>query len=810
MEPLDDEPVAGPASPAEAAPERPIDYVGHGHTLMTKCITDAKNNAARLLRDRQDMENLRFDRGGAENQWCVWDEGTSRFTPRGTDPDQGGLPAWFPRPVSNVFHKTMQDLTSILDQSEPAQVFAPKTDDDQDQAAADVAEDAVPVLREECGYDSEGHRHELNQLAVLTNGAAYVPYYDTDERYGMDEIPLFRCKVCGEETLPLEVEDNDGKCPNPECGNSDPEAFEAVQDPENLGALKTVPAPIGRLCAEVLTSFEYSLPSSARRAHAKSVPWFLSHRRMAPEDIVRMWGEKARSIAHDKGTWADGPLTKSYADEMRRMSSPAIGNQALGGSNPATDGPVVYRLQHDPIVTDTIYLPEGFYGVMIGGQLIDFGPLPFEDTDGTPFKNVLFRQFESSPATSYGHPPADDQVPLAKSRNLSQALIELILMNDAAPTHYLPDSVTFIDEPTSVPGEWVRYRSLDGSKPTESRGFNPPEGLFAYLDQQDTMADKLSGLNAILRGERPKGDPTLGEAQMLMERGMATFRAPLDMLIQFERDLSFMLLAIGRATLWSPRLRRLRGEEGQWEIKQFAAADLKGQIDIVVDRASAWPKSPLMQQLRLKEALQMGVLPPPFQDPELSAKLLVEMNLSHLKKSLDKDRKQIARRLERWKAATSPMEIQQDPPDPLVENLPLQFYLLQQFLKGEVAERIKGDNPPVYEAMRMHLQQLQTMMMPPAPVDPNAAKDAAPGSKGELQRAIDDGTLVPGDGGAGKGGALEAALADGTLVPGDGSQQPLMPEQQQPMGPTGPSGDELSEAAMSHPVMPQPKGGYDL
>lgn len=774
---------------------------------MERCIQDAKQNAARLLRDRADMENLRFDSGGRDNHWSVWDEGTSRFIPRGTDPEQGGLPEWFPRPVTNRFHTTIKGLTSILDQSEPAQVFAPRTDSDADQAAADVAEDAVPVLREECGYDSEGHRHELNRLATLTNGAAYVPYYDNDEKYGTDEIPLFRCTVCGEEVLPLDVEENDGQCPNPECTNTDAEAYEEIQDPAAPGGIVTVQAPVGRIRADVYTSFEYSLPSSARRAHPKSVPWWLGHRRMAPHDIARMW-PKAKHAAMDKGNWADGPLTKAYADELRRLVSPASGGPFSGGSNPATDGPVVYILMHDPIVDDTIYLPEGFYGVMIGGQLFDEGPLPFKDGDGNPFKNVLFRQFESRPATQYGHPPADDLVPLQKSRNLTQALIELILMNDAAPTHYLPDSVTFIDQPTGVPGDWIRYRSLDGQKPTESRGFNPPEGLFAYLDQQDANFDTLSGLNAVLRGDRAQGDPTLGEIQILEERGMATFRAPLDMLIEFEKDLSFMLLSIGRDTMWSPRLRRIRGENGQWEVKQFASADLDGQIDIVVNRASAWPRSPLMQQLRLKEALSMGVLPPPAQDPELQARILEEMNLSHLKKSLDADRKQIARKLERWKAAESPAAIGQ--PDPLTENLPLHFYLLQQFIKGEVAERVMTDNPPVYEAWRMHLQQIQMLMAPPAPVEPQEPK---PGEKGELQRAIDNGDLVPDDGKTGGGGALEQAIADGTLVPDDGTEAPAaaappgMAAPSMPMTqPTGPSADQLTAAVMAEPVLPQSRG----
>lgn len=32
-----------------------------------------------------------------------------------------------------------------------------------------MAADAVPVLREECGYDSQGHRHQINRLSTLTH-----------------------------------------------------------------------------------------------------------------------------------------------------------------------------------------------------------------------------------------------------------------------------------------------------------------------------------------------------------------------------------------------------------------------------------------------------------------------------------------------------------------------------------------------------------------------------------------------------------------------------------------------------------------
>jgi len=383
-------------------------------------------------------------------------------------------------------------------------------------------------------------------------------------------------------------------------------------------------------------------------------------------------------------------------------------------------------------------------------------------------------------------------------------MVELITMHDAAPTRYIPDTVTLLDEPTGVPGDWIRYRSIDGQKPTESRGINPPESLFKRMDQCDAKMQEVSGLNSVLSGQRPSGDPTLGEVQILEERGMATFRSPLDSLIAFERDLSFMLLSIARQSAWSPRFRRLRGENSQWEIKQFAAADLSGQVDIVVDRASAWPRSPLMQQLRLREALSQGVLPPPAQDPELQGKLLVEMNLAHLKPSYDVDRRQVAREIDGWKAATDPSQIKA--PNPQTQNLPIHLHFKQQFMKTEEAEALETLNFPVWSAMLAHIQQIQNLLQPPVPMPPDPPP--APGSQGALDRELDTGRLTPDTGEAGQGGALEQAIAAGTLVPDDGTatspgQPGLGGHAAAPTMAGGPSIDQISAEQMRQPL-PQP------
>jgi hypothetical protein len=158
---VQEEPETTSAAPADAVDsqskeEKQVDYDPQGapKRLMEKCVKDASNNTARLDRDRQDWLNLLFDRGGPDNQYVIWDAGTNRWVTRGTDPKKGGLPEWMPRPVTNLFANKIDGIVAILNQSDPAQLWKPNTDDDDDLATADVCDDAIPVLREEIDYDS--------------------------------------------------------------------------------------------------------------------------------------------------------------------------------------------------------------------------------------------------------------------------------------------------------------------------------------------------------------------------------------------------------------------------------------------------------------------------------------------------------------------------------------------------------------------------------------------------------------------------------------------------------------------------------
>lgn len=757
--------------------------------LLERVQKDARSNTTKMSRDRADLLALRMERGGEDNQWLVWDSSSSTYVTRPTG-GEAGLPEWFFRATSNHLGATCDGIAAILNQSQPSKNWYATRDDAASKAAAEVAELADPVLLEEIGYHGN-LRPRLNKLVTLTNIAGLVLNYDADPKWGTEPLPALECPDCGALVDPQDAPEADDPCP--ECDGKNLDFATYPEGHPQFGQPVMKPYPKGKMHGELLSSFELALPRSGATALEDSLPWVASHQRWDAGEAISRW-PKLKPILRPEATSSTGSSGKStsqaYADQMRNLSAPITPGSQQGTSGQTHNGPVIWRLWHDPIDDEEFYFPEGVFLTVMEGEdiVLESGPLPFTDDEGRPFKNILLRQFAPSAGSQWGKPPADDLVPLQKQLNLAQSLAFLILMHHATPRTFIPSTVTLHEPLSGMPGKDVTYRSLvPGDRPHVEGGQGFPTSLQWFLEFIIQTFEKVSKLNAVLMGERPAGDPTLGEVQILQERGFAAFNVPLEQLVMFERRLSMKALHIARDSVWAPRFARLLGDNGKWKLQQFTGAELGGHVTLDIELSSAWPKSPLLTNLRVQKAFEMGLLNP--QDPEVQEEFLRLNDLLGFKQSTDEHSAHVARQLDIWKQATDPAQIEQPQP---FWRLDLHLFRKTLYLVTEEFEAQREQFPQVAQAMLMHVQQLQMMLAPPPPEEPQK------GEGGALDKATASGALRPASG-KGEKDALGKATSSGAIRPaGTGEAQAKHTRKQ-----TGPNLKDLVAAGALRPAAPK-------
>ena len=375
---------------------------------------------------------------------------------------------------------------------------------------------------------------------------------------------------------------------------------------------------------------------------------------------------------------------------------------------------------------------------------MEAGPLPVVDRHtGCHHKSILIRKYRPVGGTAFSKPPADDLVPIQVQRNLLETLWFMCLMHHSAPMVFLPAGVTLEDELTGIPGGVYRFRAHDpAQKPFVQQGFSPPEALLKGLQQLDQDGEAVSGLNSVLTGGRPEGDPTLGEVQILQERGMAAFRVPLEEYVDFRTQQAQLLLMLARESAWSPRFRKAMGENGQWQVDTFSAVELAGAVDITIDPLSrvaeiAAHAADAAGESRGNGRAATGAGPG---SGAASPDELVARGLQEVARITT-----ACRLRANWiagKRRSSPLEIL--PPVMQAITPAIHLHFKKEFLKTEEAEQLAAANPPVWQAMVQHIAQLEQAMAPPMPPPPGPGQKGGPPPDGSaIDKAVQGGQMQP-------------------------------------------------------------------
>jgi len=588
----------------------PVDY--QSADLRDKILTRVRDRRTKWSKGREALLgnaylNILYERG---HQWVVYDARQGRVRP-------ADVPAGTPRPVTNKFAETMRAYTSILSRVEPDLTFAPATDDPEDRATADVADRAIQVIEQEC--DIRLVRQQLAVTSAYCSTAWLETGYDPDPRWGERKIPMDECLACG-----------NVQPPNPAgCQGTDPATGQPCGSKLQMPAMDptgqpiTTSVPIGKMYARVRSIFELLYDQSIKswKDHRE----LIDDTAMSDDEAKRRWPAFKDDITPNTvsgpGEWYLGTLEAlaGARNEVGRgvMTAP-FGRTVTGPANRVTE--TRYWCLPEPD------FPEGLLAVVVGKELlVHAGPLPYQlrTADGSEIPFLPFIEFPQQlmPLSAMSKTVADDLRAKQTQRNRWESLLELIAMRTANPIWLLPNGVV-IDAITGVPGQTVRYNALGPTpaKPERIPGQGIPAGILGFMQMIDHDFETLAATYDIAKGARPPGVSSGVQMQILTERSQSRFGS---MFIQWENawcQWASQAIEIFRQFVTEPRLLRIQGKNGKWQVEKFLGSDLQGRLDITAEAGSAMPQTTLTQRAEMEQMFNLGLISP--QDPETRMKAL--------------------------------------------------------------------------------------------------------------------------------------------------------------------------------------------
>jgi len=585
---------------------------------------------------RTAWRNILFYRG---HQWIVYDRRVNSWRPANLRRDT-------PRPVTNRYASTMDAYCSILTRIEPVMTYLPGTDETDDIAAADTAKDIMRVVEDE--VDVRLQRQVLGTWAGFTGGAWLESGYDPSPEHGMRMIQDEQCAMCGATQPPSES----GTCA--QCGGPTMPAFGPAGEP--LGT----EVPVGKMFVDVVSCFEMFFdPSITDWQQQREC---IRKKSLSVDEAKRRWPHLKDQIQPDSGMNTGElyqeqlPTLAGHMEETgTTWQQAAPWNRALAQPNRVTE--LWYWIMPEPD------FPEGCLAIQLGQTLKAYaGPLPYVDRSpkSAPQPFLPFVHFPTKlvPGSLWPKTVADDLALKQVQRNTVESLIIAILRRTANPVWLVPEGSN-VTNLTGDPGQVIKYNPLtvNGRPPERVGGQGVPVGVFQQLEQIDRDFEELAATFDVVKGNRPTGVSAGVAIQMLQERAQSRFGGQFILWEQAWAHWNRQALAIFRQFATEPRLLRIMGKNGTWQVKKFMAADLQGSVDVIPEAGSGMPRSTLGERATVEQAVQMGVIN--IQDPEIQHKILELMDLTNLTPGMRDDTKAAVMQTEAFEAlAQNPQAVQ--------------------------------------------------------------------------------------------------------------------------------------------------------
>lgn len=544
-------------------------------------------------------------------QWIRYEPTSSQWRPI-------SIPAWFPKHITNKFAVSVDTMKSVFESSRPVTTFGPGNADEIAIAAAEAAGDISDVIDTE--VDNERLRSQLASWIATCGNGFIVDSYDA-EGGGKKFVRSYACLKCAKVHQPDEITQA-GACPA--CGGT---ALMPATDKD--GGQVGEHYPIGRMRSECGSPLEFSFDMQAGQIEDSE---FLIRAKTYSTDTVRsMFPDHAEKIMPSAEQGEHGTF---YQRAIAYVNNNAGGGGHLVvgvGASQSMERTTLFHLWKKPCKD----LPYGGQALVCNDMELWKGEMSTKEEDGTPFYPVTHFKFKDQPGRIFGKTPADDLVSKQIQRNKIESWLQLGMERVANPVWLLPTGIG-IEKLTGEPGEKVWYNGLlNGLRPERLPGMEMPGSAFRWLEQIDHDFEDISASYDVLKGEAPKGVPTLGATNTLRDMGMARFG---DGLNSWGRG--WTLVRRKRLQIWKDfasdeRTQMVLGDDSRWQAKKFLNSSIGGPITVRLEEGSQVPRSKSYQQQLVGQAVQAQMVD--MNDPLTRLEVMSILDMGDLVKGLDID-----------------------------------------------------------------------------------------------------------------------------------------------------------------------------
>lgn len=631
-----------------------------------------------------------------------------------------------PRPVTNKMAEIVQSLRATFGSINLGVIARPVGNNPEAIAAAEVTDKIAPILHDE--HQMTKVLREGDFWFLATGSVCLQISWDYEVGHNKVFIPHETCQLCGQTFDPVTIEDAGDVCPT--CMVPDGLMKAEGPDQKPIGEWKSFGC--GRTRA--MSPFEYALPTNI--TNFDDTPYIIVMRWRDRHYFEANFPELMSSLVFEKSPQDRSlQIFKSLATSNDSAADSSLSTLGSGGNN-TVEGLTEYEVWVKP----TDQFPEGVVFRVVGDNSPIIlhqeeeqglpGPIPFKDRDGAPIFPFAFAVFEHVGGRLYGRSALSPLIQKQDQLNQLDSLTQMIVQRMANPVWVVPEGAG-IDQFTGDPGLVLKWNPLSAggttAKPERIAGENIPATLFQLRQQYLKDIEDLSGAYDILRGQQPTRVEAFSSLQLLVERSQARFTSAFASRGEMYRKWFSVALELERS--FGPRERTLAvlGPNKGYTFQKFQTAQLQGNVTIHIEDGTDVPKTALGERAAIEHANQLGMIN--SQDPEQRYTILTKLGLSDLVPGLDSHVQAALRiqdQFEQWVeagGAGQPPLVVKPWHDPQVH-----FAERVKWLNTDRMQEILAQVPELEPLIMLHLQELQMMMMPPAPVGPDGKPIQQPGA----------------------------------------------------------------------------------